>query len=947
MNSRRIILLVLLYVLFVGACHGAEAISANSSPRLGLTAEEQAWIDSHPVIHVASDPDYAPFQFKNDAGQSVGVANDYLEIISQRLGIRFEYRLPDSWAKALQMMQNHEADMVAVATETPERLEYMRFTDPYVDFPDVIITRSGEKVSSLEELHGRQLLTIKGFGINEFLREHHPQIELRMAKDVQTLLGRISTGEADAGVLNLATTSYAIGKWKITNLHISSLTEFSYKLALASRRDWPMLNRLLAKALATITEEERQRVFRKWITITAPIDEKKVKRIQLTTKEREWLDEHPVILAASDPDWPPVEYLDRDKKFTGMAADYIELVEQRLGIRIEVVPHKTWSQSLESAREQKVSLLTAAASTPDRDKYLSFTKPYLELPASIIINDDTRGISNMDDLSGKRVAVVKNYASHDFLERMHPELDLLPVADVSNGLYAVSYGEVEAFIANVATASYYIEKLAIQNLRVAGESGFSYKLGIASRRDWPVLHRLLQKSVDSISNEERQAIYRKWIGLKPEFWKPTREQLIAFAVALIIIGFGITLMWNRQLRKTVEFRTQELRASEEEARVARETAEQANRAKTDFLAAASHDLRQPLHAMSLQIGQMKESLQDKKAKAMLDQVSNSQFALSDILNALLDISHLDAGTLKPNHSHFPLAQLFTRLENEFTPQARERGVELRIRSTSAWLYSDATLLYRVLANLVDNAVKHTRAQGVLIAARKRGDNWRIEVWDCGLGIPEEQQQKIFGEFVQLDNPGRDRRKGLGLGLSIVQRLNQLLGLQLNLVSRSGYGSCFRLEVPEGAPIPQQSGEPLTGEERGYRLQGAVVLVVDDDPDVLTATRDLLTGWQCAVVTAGSLEEAVTVAADEDIDMIIADYSLADGHTGLDVIEALNKQNNHYKKNNGNGQSKAVIITGDVNPEELSRIRDRNYPVLSKPVLPVTLRSTLHQLIMKE
>jgi signal transduction histidine kinase/CheY-like chemotaxis protein len=523
---------------------------------------------------------------------------------------------------------------------------------------------------------------------------------------------------------------------------------------------------------------------------------------------------------------------------------------------------------------------------------------------------------------------------------MHPELDLLPVADVSNGLYAVSYGEVDAFIANVATASYYIEKLAIQNLRAAGESGFSYKLGIASRSDWPVLHRLLQKSVDSISNEERQAIYRKWIGLKPEFWKPTREQLIAFAVALIIIGFGITLTWNRQLRKTVEFRTQELRVSEEEARVARETAEQANRAKTDFLAAASHDLRQPLHAMSLQIGQMKESLQDKKAEAMLDQISNSQFALSDILNALLDISHLDAGTLKPNYSHFPLAQLFTRLENEFTPQARERGVELRIRSTAAWLYSDATLLYRVLANLVDNAIKHTRAQGVLIAARKRGDNWRIEIWDCGLGIPEEQQQKIFGEFVQLDNPGRDRRKGLGLGLSIAQRLNQLLGLQLNLISRSGYGSCFRLEVPEGAPIPQQSGEPLTGEERGYRLQGAVVLVVDDDPDVLTATRNLLTGWQCAVVTASSLEEAVTVAADEDIDMIIADYRLADGHTGLDVIEALNK----YKNKNGNGQSKAVIITGDVNPEELSKLRDGRYPVLSKPVAPVTLRSTLHRIM---
>ena len=691
MSSARTILLVLLFGLFASACFGVELRAPGNSPSLVLTAEEQTWVDAHPVIRVASDPDYAPFQFTNDAGESVGLANDYLKIISQRLGVRFEYKLSDSWAQALQLVKAHKADMVAVATETPERLKYMHFTAPYVAYPDVIITRSGESASSLEALHGKQLLTIKGFGVNEFLRNSHPQIELHMAADVKTLLEMVSTGEAYAGLLNLATTSYAIEKWKITNLHISSLTEFSYKLALASRRDWP------------------------------------------------------------------------------------------------------------------------------------------------------------------------------------------------------------------------------------------------------VLQHLLQKGVASIGSDERQAIYRKWVSLQSESWKPTREQVIAFTVALTIFSFAVTLAWNRQLRKKVELSIQELRVSEEEAKTARETAEQANRAKTDFLAAASHDLRQPLHAMSLQIGQLKESLRDEKAEEILTQISNSQFALSDILNALLDISHLDAGSLKPNLTHFPLAQLFTRLENEFTSLALEHGVELRLHSTHAWIYSDAILLYRVLANLVDNAVKHARNPGVLIAARRRGDHWRIEVWDCGPGIPAEQQQAIFDEFVQLDNPGRDRRKGLGLGLSIVQRLNQLLGCQLSLISRMGCGTCFRLVVPEGMPLPQQNGAPLTHEERGYRLQGAVVLVVDDDPDVLAATRDLLSGWKCAVLTADTLEDAVRVAADEEIDVIIADYRLADGHTGLEVIEALNEK--------GGGRAKAVIITGDVNPEELNRLRGGCYPVLSKPVAPVTLRNILHRLMV--
>ncbi len=927
MNKISTILFALLCLYYTGGCFGENG--ADTQNTLQLTQQEKAWLSEHPVIRVAADPDYAPFQFTNDAEQTVGVANDYLEIIAQRLGIRFEYRQPDSWAQALQLIQNHEADMVAVATETPERLQYMHFTKPYVDFPDVIITRSGEKIASLEELHGKHLATIEGFGINEFLRKNHPQVELRMMPDVQTLLGRISTGEIDAGVLNLATTSYAIGKWKITNLHISSLTDFSYKLALASRRDWPMLNHLLDKALATITEDERQQVFRKWITITTPSPNPQLTKIQLTTEEQQWLDEHPVILAASDPDWPPVEYLDQNKEFSGMAADYIDLVSQRLGIRIEVVPHQNWSEALQSARERKVSLLTAAASTPERSTFLNFSKPYLELPASIIINDDTRGISNMSDLRGKKVAVVKNYASHDFLKRQHPELDLLAVADVRNGLYAVSYGEVDAFIANVATASYYIEKQAIQNLRVAGESGFSYQVGLASRNDWPMLHRLLQKSLNSISNEERQTIYRKWIGLKPESWKPSREQIIAVAVALIIIGFAITLAWNRQLRKTVEYRTQALRASEA-------AAEKANQAKSDFLAAASHDLRQPLHAMSLQIGQLTELMPDKKAQKILTQISNSQYALSDIINALLDISRLDAGILKPDVSHFPLARLFARLQNEFTPQALERGIDLRVHATHAWLHTDATLLYRILANLVDNAIKHSNAPGVLVGARARGDNWQIEVWDCGPGIAEEQQQAIFGEFVQLLTPEPNRRRGLGLGLSIVRRLNALLDIQLTLASRMGAGSCFRLEVARGTPMPLQKGKALSAKDRNYSLQGAVVLVVDDDLDVLVATRDLLTSWKCAVLTAASVSEALSVITDEDIDVVVADYDLGDEHTGLDLINTLNE---HSSK-----PCKALIISGNVSNEQMRQLREGPYPILSKPVLPMTLRSSLHQLL---
>lgn len=1053
MDSLQRIMTWLLCAGLVAFGFAAETLAAEKPAALALTTEEQAWLEAHPVIRVAADPDYPPFQFENSAGISVGVANDYLKLVAERLGVRFEYTLPESWAEALQLIKQHDADMVAVATETPERLDYMRFTRPYVDFPDVIITRAGEKISSLAELHGGELLTIKGFGINEFLRSQHPQIKLRMVPDVKTLLERVSTGEADAGVLNLATTSYAIERWKITNLHISSLTDFSYQLAFASRRDWPMLNQLLDKALASLTDTEKQQVFRKWITITVSNTDKPASHVELTATERQWLDEHPVILAAADPYWPPMEYLDQNGQYTGMSADYIKLVAERLGIHIEVLPQSSWDAALDNARVRKVAILTAAATTPERQQFLDFTQPYLNLPAAIIVNDESRDIAGIDDLEGRKVAVIKNYASHDYFQRNHPDIELVPVADVSTGLYAVSYGEVDALIANIASASYYIEQLAIQNLRVAGESGFTYQLGIASRNDWPILNTLLEKGVASLTPQERQDIYRKWIGLKPEPWKPSQEQLAGFTIGLVILGLAITLVWNQQLRRTVESRTKELRTSEQEfknlyktalvglyrfsidgksvlaanpalttlfgypsvetflqqfsfraafavdeqrqqlfktlrhtgrvdnfeflgrlldgsqrnflisgtlydeqgylegavlditdrkqaedeARVARETAERASRAKTDFLAAASHDLRQPLHAISLQVGKLQEILHSDEADTILNQISSSQTALRDILDTLLDISHLDAGTLKPNLSHFPLTQLFTQLHNEFGPQAKARGFELRFHPTSAWVCSDGVLLYRVLANLVDNAIKHSRAPGVLIGARQRADNWQIEIWDCGPGIPAEQHQAIFEEFVQLGNPGRDRRQGLGLGLSIVQRLNQLLGLELQLASTTGRGSCFKLTVPEGIPVARQQGEPLTHEQRSYSLQGAVILVVDDDPAILAATRDLLASWKCAVLTASSIDQALDVAKDEEPDIVIADYHLADGQTGTELIAALQEQHRRAFK--------AVVITGDIAPHNLPGLGDGTYPVLRKPVVPLTLRSTLHRLMV--
>ncbi len=543
-----------------------EDLKPEEQRRVELTDEEQEWVKNHPVIRIAPDPDYAPFQFRGEDGKSQGVADDYLKLIGRKLGVRFEPMKTESWDESLNLVKKREADLVAVAAETPERMEYMLFTPPYVEFPDVIITRIGHpKVSSLKDLHGETIASVDGFAINKFLREKHPEIKIIMAPDVKSALQSVSMGEADASAMNIATTSHTIEKWNIINLRVNGMSGFSYKLAFGSRKDWPMLNRVLVKALAGVTEHEKKDILRKWIAISSG-EEEKDSELEFTEEEKKWLDEHPIILAGSDPKWPPMEFFDGNGNYAGMAADYMAVIEKRLGIKIKVVHQDTWADALENARDRKVSMLNAAARTPDRDQYMLFTKPYLEVPASIIVNSKTKGVSSMEDLRGKTVGVVEDYATHEFLKKAYPYLALSPVRNIEAGLYEVSYGKTDAFIANVASVSYYIDKSTIQNLRVAGKSGYVFELCIASRKDWPDLHYLLEKGLASITEEERKEIYWKWIGLKSETWEPSKELIIAVLAILGALGIGGILFWNRTLKRKVESRTKELQVSEEKFR---------------------------------------------------------------------------------------------------------------------------------------------------------------------------------------------------------------------------------------------------------------------------------------------------------------------------------------------------------------------------------------------
>jgi signal transduction histidine kinase len=367
--------------------------------------------------------------------------------------------------------------------------------------------------------------------------------------------------------------------------------------------------------------------------------------------------------------------------------------------------------------------------------------------------------------------------------------------------------------------------------------------------------------------------------------------------------------------------------------------ELANTAKSRFLAMASHDLRQPLHALGLFIAQLRTPLKASESAKTIEQAHRAVREMNEMFNALLDISKLDAGVLLPKTDEFPIARLLQIIETTFGQATRDKGLRLQVVRHDAWVRSDPLLLERILLNLVSNAMRYTLRGGIVVGCRRRGEMLRIEVWDSGPGIPEDQQQNIFGEFVQLPARERDRYGGLGLGLAIVERLRQLLDHRIELTSTMGKGSRFTILVPIAAER-LTSIEPVElPHPAASAVEGRLILIIDDASIVLEGTSGLLRTWGYSTLTAGSDEAALSELTERRRrpDLIISDFHLPNGKTGIEAIERINAA--------FTTSIPAVLISGDTSPERLRDAKEKGYILLHKPVDPMRLRAAMNQIFI--
>lgn len=527
----------------------------------------------------------------------------------------------------------------------------------------------------------------------------------------------------------------------------------------------------------------------------------------LTAEERAWVAQHPVLRVGGSAAYGPFTYIDEDGRNAGLSLDYARRLSELTGLRFEFQPPQTFAENLDDLAGGQLDVQMSMRETPERAQRFGFTRPYITVPAVLL----RRAGAGDDPLRpGETVAVSRGYAVAEFLRERYATNPVRVEADDRAVLRRLAGGEVSAAVLDLAGATYQMRRDGIGNLRVVEDIGFSYALGIGYRRDWPMLGRILDKALTRIGDNERQAIADRWITQDTASMRWQRRALwgIGVALAVVLVGLGVTLLWNRALQRQVRLRGELLkrelgeRMRLQDADRARELAEVTSRTKSEFLSQASHELRTPLNAVlgfSQLLAHDPQRPLDDVQRSRIRHIDEAAKHLLVLIEDMMTLSRVESNTLTVQTLPLQAGPLLRRVAELAQPAAEAAGIDLRLGITPEedhtlpLVQADPIRLEQVLHNLISNAIKYNRRGGwVKINASAEDRGFRIEVQDNGIGLSPEQRAQLFQPFNRL---GRVEQPGHGIGLVICKQLMERMGGRILVDSESGQGSRFTLELP--------------------------------------------------------------------------------------------------------------------------------------------------------